>query len=651
VVFCGIKYLDENKLYGEANITGVIEQVDIERNVQLILQLQRGIRRIVVVTDNSPTSISTIRRFVPVLKQYRGQIDFHFTEAMHNEQLRRFLSRLSPDQAVILVRHTQDIEGRLFTMEESALAVTEHCPVPVYAFWDHYLGNGILGGLLVSGHAQGKIAAGIALEILQGKNIDEIPVQEGTAGLFMFDARLLKKHQIPEHRLPEDRIVIHQPLSFYNQYQRLILTVLAGIIGLSLIIVILSINIIRRRRVEKSLKKTSHRLALMREIDHAILNAFSIEFVAEKLMEPIQHIFDCDIIGLVLTENDDPQARLIVRYRLKDQVHHHEFDLTSPQGSLNEMKRGQFRQFSRPTGDISDWVRHWHHRYAGLQYLLTPLFCREQPLGFLLLGSNTQNLADRTLRANGLEVADSLAVAIQNSRLLKALQKHEAELRGMSAHIIEAQENERKYLSAELHDEFGQTLTAIGLNLSLIRNKLGPNCIGAIDERLEQTARAIETLYDQTHDLALKLRPTILDDLGLTPTLRWYLNQYQEQTGRTVEFSADEHPDCAIPDTVAVTFYRILQEALTNITKYAAATAVSARLITRPHRIELTVTDNGVGFDLEAVMAKSIPNRGLGLVGMRERLDLLDGTLKIETGIGCGTTLQATVPINGNRHD
>ena len=221
----------------------------------------------------------------------------------------------------------------------------------------------------------------------------------------------------------------------------------------------------------------------------------------------------------------------------------------------------------------------------------------------------------------------------------------------MSAHIIEAQENERKRLSIELHDEFGQTLTAVGLNLSLIRNKLGVDCSKVVSERLDQTENAIELLYDQIHDLSLDLRPTILDDLGLTPTLRWYLNQHQERTGKTVLFSAKEVPGNSISGTVAVALYRILQEALTNITKYAEATTISVQLIKSNMNTELIISDDGVGFDLKSVQSRKIEERGLGLLGMRERLDLLDGSFRIQTAPGKGTTLHAIAPISQEKKD
>jgi len=651
VVFCGVKYLDENKLFGEKRITGVIEQVDIEKNIQLIQKLTPNLKHMLIITDNSPTSISTIKSFMPVLRAFKDRINFHFTEQMAIEELQNVLQSLSKGHTVLLVNYTKDINGKLFSMKESARTIAASSPVPVYALWDSYLGNGILGGLLVSGYTQGKIAARMAQALLRGENVQNMPVKKSTAGHYMFDFQQLKAFGIKERKLPVDSIVINQPISFYYQYKMLILGVFLGILSLTLIILVLSINILRRKRVEKSLKKTTQRLTLMHEIDRAILDALSIKFVAESLMEPMQQVFGCEIIGILLIRKEDPQTTALVRYQKAGRFISQEFSVPGHKLPLEQLKRGKKIHSADFPDDTPLYADQWSEQFPGAVYFLSPIIYRGQLLGTILLGSITKDLRSEAISSNCLEVSNSLAIAIQNNQLLNDLRNHEEELRSMSAHIIEAQENERKRLSIELHDEFGQTLTAVGLNLSLIRNKLGVDCSKVVSERLDQTENAIELLYDQIHDLSLDLRPTILDDLGLTPTLRWYLNQYQERTGKTVLFSAKEVPGNSISGTVAVALYRILQEALTNITKYAEATTISVQLIKSNMNTELIISDDGVGFDLKSVQSRKIEERGLGLLGMRERLDLLDGSFRIQTAPGKGTTLHAIAPISQEKKD
>jgi signal transduction histidine kinase/ABC-type uncharacterized transport system substrate-binding protein len=645
IVFCGVKYLDDNKLFGEKQITGVTEQVDIEKNIQLMLRLNKKIKYVLVITDNSPTSISTIKSFVPLLKRFKETIEFKFTELMTIEKLEGLVESLPSSSAVLLVNYTRDRAGIILTTSESALMISRKSPVPVYALWDSYLKDGILGGLLVSGYSQGKTAANMARALLAGADINHIPVQKGRSGFYMFDYQQLNRFQISLSALPTDSILVNQPVSLYHQYKKLIFTVILGIFALTLIIVILSFNIFKRKRVERSLKNSSHRLSLMHEIDQAILNSLSIEFVADRLMEPMHHIFNTELIGILLVVPGGHDIKVFARNQQTEGITNQEIGLAVEMVPLEVLKKGLTVHTADYPLETASFVRQINYGSSDFHCLLTPLIFKKRLLGALILGSKLVDLSDNSVHERTWEVADSLAVAAQNNQLLTELRNHEEELRRMSASIIDAQEAERKRLSVELHDEFGQILTAVGLNLSLIRNKLGDDCSRTVADRLNQTEAAIENLYDQIRDLSLDLRPTILDDLGLIPTLRWFLNQYEERSGTRVSFAAEESSDIVIPGPIAVSLYRILQEALTNITKHAQANRISARLIVDPAEIQLIVSDDGVGFNLNEIITRKIEVRGLGLIGMRERIELLGGALKIETGNGNGTTLKATVPI------
>ena len=135
------------------------------------------------------------------------------------------------------------------------------------------------------------------------------------------------------------------------------------------------------------------------------------------------------------------------------------------------------------------------------------------------------------------QIAHTLALAIQNHYFFMEIKEHEAKLRHMSMNIIDAQEQERKRISAELHDEFGQSLTAIGINFSVIQRKIGVGQSARLKGRMDEITKAIELLSDQVHNLSLDLRPPMLDDLGLIPTLRWFSNQFQERSGTHIYFS------------------------------------------------------------------------------------------------------------------
>lgn len=215
--------------------------------------------------------------------------------------------------------------------------------------------------------------------------------------------------------------------------------------------------------------------------------------------------------------------------------------------------------------------------------------------------------------------------------------------------VVSAQENERRRISRELHDESGQHLAALTLGLKHLENAITSYCppdTGASEQLLR--LRAItEQLSKEVHRVAVELRPTSLDDLGLIPALRHYVAQWSQRIGVGVQFDNLMPEDQRLPEMVETTAYRVVQEALTNIARHAvyptsgSATVVSVILQKTKGQIQVTVEDNGPGFD---VAAAALSGR-LGLSGMQERAASVGGTLEIESSPGEGTTIYLRVPV------
>jgi signal transduction histidine kinase len=229
-----------------------------------------------------------------------------------------------------------------------------------------------------------------------------------------------------------------------------------------------------------------------------------------------------------------------------------------------------------------------------------------------------------------------------------ALYKHQAEsklrenarqLRALSQRVLQAQETERRRVALELHDEIGQSLTAIKINLqSHQRFK---------DQTLEQVntenLAMVETALQQVRRMALALRPSVLDDLGLLPALRWMSNQVATRSGFEVHFLPEEAvvPGRLSPELESACF-RIAQEALSNIARHAQATQVDVELSQNSDTLTLVVRDDGCGFDAAAMQSRALEGGSLGVLGMQERAMLVGGRLSIEAipGNGCAVRLQ-----------
>jgi len=206
--------------------------------------------------------------------------------------------------------------------------------------------------------------------------------------------------------------------------------------------------------------------------------------------------------------------------------------------------------------------------------------------------------------------------------------------RSLSRRLLEQQEHERGALARELHDQLGQSLVAVSLNLEAIKGELSP----AARARVSESIRAIEEMIEQVQTLAFELRPSTLDELGLVESLRFLVARHGERAGVRASFTATP-TGARAPVEIGTACFRIVQEAMSNVSRHARARHVEVTLTAQDVALEVAVRDDGVGFDVERVRT------GLGLMGMRERAELAGGRLEIESAPGAGTTLRARFPL------
>ncbi len=223
---------------------------------------------------------------------------------------------------------------------------------------------------------------------------------------------------------------------------------------------------------------------------------------------------------------------------------------------------------------------------------------------------------------------------------LKMQEEHLALLRDRISRITRAQEDERQRIARELHDQAGQTLTALQLGLARLEGQVKTDRVREELESLRQLT--IETM-DEIRNLALDLRPSALDELGLVPALRAFSREYTRRFGTpiTVDTSALKE---RLPAEMEVALFRIIQEALTNVAKHAKASHAQVTLRLVNSSVEAAVADDGRGFEVEQTM-RSAERRSLGLIGMKERVELFGGSFGIKSQPGKGTTLTITLPL------
>jgi signal transduction histidine kinase len=230
----------------------------------------------------------------------------------------------------------------------------------------------------------------------------------------------------------------------------------------------------------------------------------------------------------------------------------------------------------------------------------------------------------------------SRELAAMNRSLEAQVETRTAELQALSLRLLRVQENERRDIARELHDQIGQMLTGLKLQLEAAALESQPH----VRTRLEETLELANELLSRTRELTLQLRPRLLDDLGLQPALEWHLELFQRQTGITVEreFSL---PPGRLPGELETTIFRVVQEALTNIARHSGGTSAHVTIMAADTHILAEITDRGRGFDVEGVRTQS---NSLGLAGMAERVTLTGGKIEVVSSPGKGTRVHASFP-------
>jgi len=276
-----------------------------------------------------------------------------------------------------------------------------------------------------------------------------------------------------------------------------------------------------------------------------------------------------------------------------------------------------------------------------------PLLTRSRVVGVLnLAGDDPVEFDEEELTLLGA-IGRQLGMAIENARLWDELKQRDLMRSQLLEQAIAAQEEERRRIARELHDQTGQALTSLLVWLRALEGEEdGPGGITISPERLGEIKAIVADTLDGVRDLALELRPSVLDDLGLVPALQRMVRTCQERYSLAIDFQPVGMEGIRLPSTVETALYRIVQGALTNAIRHAGARAVSLLLEVRAGAVVAIVEDDGCGFDAGHLMSDPAHEGWLGLYGMRERAELLGGRLTIESAPGAGTTVFVEVPLD-----
>ena len=523
VVFCGINLYRsqiDSRLEGHKGITGILEIRGCGNTIETALRLHPKATRIVVVNDRKFTSKwGGAGRTVEISGRMVKFVDFLMKDIVSGKLVEQ-VKNLGEESIVLFIGGVTNSKGIImYPMEGTALILKKHCKVPIYTIWKGWIDKDLaVGGEIAFSYNQGREAANIAMRIMDGEKAEDIPIMREGLNNFLFDYKLLKKFNISHTHLPENSIILNMPQSFYYKYKIQIYTISSIIAILTVMVIILSVNNLRRRWAEQQLRQVRAGLEIK-------VNQRTAQLV---------------------NSNNTLQAEINERKKIEE----------------------------------------------------------------LLLDSQSR-------------------------------------LRSLASELSLSEERLRHKMAIGIHDHIGQNLAISKIKLESLAKALPKSQFsGTIEEALDLISKTIKS----ARSLSFELSPSILYELGFEAAIEWLLRQTRERDGLLAEFENDEQTK-PLADDVRVLLFQGVRELLVNVVKHSKAEKVKVIAKRINSRIQVTVEDNGIGFELQKIRSSDYSNRGFGLFSIQERLGYIGGRLDINSAPGCGTRIVMEAPLKNETND
>jgi signal transduction histidine kinase len=474
------------------------------------------------------------------------------------------------------------------------------------------------------------------------KQIGDLPHGRGILGVLIRDARNLRLHDLSEHPRSVGFPPQHPPMHTFLGVPILLRGVAYGNLYLTekegggdftdedeelvSLLAAQAAVVVENARLYESATTWSQQLESLNEIGGALVGELELGPLLDLVATRLRELIGARLVAIALPAGDALRIAAADGEGAADLAAFNSLELDSKTGRVLQRGRSERVDSLLEDPEVDQDVT---RRLGASTGLYVPLLARERPIGVLVahdkIGPNPRfSSADLRLAE---QFANRAAIAVDLSRRVA---------RDALRRVVSGQELERRRLARELHDETGQALTSILLGLRAVEEAGSPDHMRTAASDLRELV--VGTLQD-VRRLAVQLRPKALDDFGLVAAVEHLVRTFSEATSIRVDLEA-QLGEKRLPAEVETTLYRIVQEALTNIVKHAAASRVSILLVRRGGTATVVIEDDGRGFD-----STELREEGMGIIGMRERVQLHEGRLTVESTAGSGATLVAEVPL------
>jgi PAS domain S-box-containing protein len=575
----------------DSDFTGVWGVIQPDKTLEAALQLQPDTKHVVVVGGVAPYD----RHLEGLVRQrfqaYESKLDFTYLTDLAMPELLERLKRLPSNTIVYHTSIMQDAAGSHFIdATQSVPMVANAANAPVFAVDDVDVGRGTVGGYVFSFALAGRVAAGMAVRVLNGEKPRDIPIVRG-ANIYMFDWLALKRWGLRESDLPQGSLVLNRQPTVWELYKGYIISGTGLILAETLLIVALLYQHSKRRKAETDLVMSNDRLRLAVEAGRSVGWDWDIRTGRDRWFGDLETVFGIpadSYIGHV----DDFRRRV------------HPEDRESVWKAVADARQNRKPYVAEFRVVRTDETVRWISARGKFYY-------------------DRDGEAERML-GMALDITDR--------------KRMEEGLASLSGQLIGAQEEERRRIAREIHDDYSQRLALLAINLENLAEERGVSA--ETNQRLHEVWNGISEIGADLHSLSHRLHSSTLESLGLVAGAKSFCREFAEQQEIQVDF-AEENVPRDISGDAALCLFRIVQEGLRNIKRHSGADRAEVRLEGAGGTLHLTVADRGRGFDV----SNRSERNGIGIRSMEERLRSLGGHLEVKSRPMEGTRIEAWVPL------
>ena len=581
-------------------VAAALTKLDIKGTLELALRLQPQTREVLLISGVSPSDqwFQSLAR--QQLTALANRVKITYVSNISLENLEKTVAQIPDGTVLQFLSMAQDADGNNLLSDDVVSRISEKARVPIYAHGGIYLGRGTVGGVVSNPEALAHETAQLTLRILHGERIQGVSIQESKSVVPTVDWRQLRRWGISEKLLPPGTVVRFREPNLWDSYKWYIISGISLIVLEAALITALLWHRARRRKAEVQLA--------------------SALVVAQESEQRFRHVANTAPVMIWMSGTDQRCTYVnqpwldFTNRSLTQELGNGWLDSIHPEDVPASFET-YVRAFDRREPFTMQYrLRRHDGEYRWVLDRGVPRFNADGSfLGYI---GSCVDITDRKLAEEALS--------------------------SVSRRLIDAQEQERTRIARELHDDINQRIAMLGIELDMLQQQL-PSSSAEVRSRLEELHQLTADIGAEVQGISHQLHSSKLEYLGLVAACQSFCREIADWHKVEVDFTAENIPP-TLAQEIALCLFRVLQESLTNAIKHSGAERFEAHLRGTSDEIRLTVRDHGIGFDATAAMI----SRGLGLISMRERVGLVNGTLLITSKPMAGTEITVRVPLVAN---